>query len=1459
MSVRSASDESMSLLKVEMVVLEINFGKGRKDDILVHFGDNPRDLAEKFVAKHSLKRSAVPAICATLEQTIADFRNENDHSKYFEAPMNTSTTSSDMNIFANEEGAKKLNGLDMPEIYKGQPPVELQINGLPVPPRTDIIDDDIRIINGYTVEFPAVDFTQPTRYGSLISFDSNTSDNLSNSQPTDETRASYIDTDTDTGSRKTSYTDMNPDDKCTRNLSASTLGTSSICAAFNILEDDEQQNLLFDLNDFKSSPIPSLSFHPPVNSDSSSSYRPISGSSRSFGGSISGKIAAAKLHHKSQDKITITSTGLWTKIPEIETEKEFDCKNADENESECNKNNALIKEFEYNKKIRESFLYEDIYEDSEIVIINNNYINRGLNNSLSFRGTIDEIPFSSSSESCKSSSYMSPAISSRDCPEVLIKNTGIINHKTIVPKLKLDTTLNSNLIPIPSSLPFSYSGTNSTYNSGYPSPGSIGLKTPVSDRFSNSSGKSVRDDKDDLIHFNDNNIDIDNNGIDSNNIDYNHIYNHKDIINNVKNDYNNVDYSKKKNIIISNDTNNININNNDNNNNSSNDNNNNIGNNSKYNIIVSNDDVDSDHDNDSALDSNSTTPISAAQQQKLAALLITNELKRKQKEEISEEEGEKEGNNQYDMASLENLKKPGTHDSQKASDKEEKVPQNLEEIKKNIENNTKKYAKKEENNNNNDNQQNVDKKYIFEPCSPDDSLFRYIPTEQSFKSNSIFCDFQLSADAIDSQIFSFSKNTSLDNESPGIEDPGSGMTGYGSGISSNKSGSGSYSPIMRGGGKKSVIEMMMKKEMEDREKIEGELKFNGIQIPYFPPNTISNGLMEREEENIIGYDGDMKISLQMGSEKDAERNNDRDEEMKNKNWMWNREKEKEKERERVTELEREEEREKEREKLQNSNNLLRNSTNTKEEDSSEEERTFLALKLRNGQNQGLVPSASMLALTKEFRPESQVTGGYTYSNKLIPKDRKSVGDRLHDSALKLRIKREKSITQSEEKKHQLRLSSQFVVKGLSKKMVINKSNIDVCNRLYIEGLKLIEKKRKRARDKGSEWTCTRCGVSQLHSTSNIYTIQENDHDNDNYNNNNDNRNGNYDEDRDRDRNMISDDLDETEYPTDVRTSARTCSSSITSNHSQHQHLHQLPHHFQDIPSSSSLSLSSYIQDYICSNCGYIPNDRSNSTSSSSHILHHPSKNSTDNINNNNNNNNNDNNENLLKNSSHHNYYSINKPTIFDFLYLNKKHEKVMNKAKELNKKNIALEFTFKPCISEGSNLILQKKIDQIRERELYPDFLSEIIDDNSFSPDRYQRNNKGTFLRNNDGTFLRDSDGTFLTERSLDNNDNCNSTNDNRYNYNQFDRSNNNNNNKNGFRGTDRNYRGRERERILNNGDNFQMNGRQRGRSMIGQLNNNCHSSFAPPTVSKLIPKRASSAPNVRNLAHYFTIPASER
>ena len=37
---------SKSIDNEEMMVIEINFGKNKKDDIVVHFGDNPVSLAE---------------------------------------------------------------------------------------------------------------------------------------------------------------------------------------------------------------------------------------------------------------------------------------------------------------------------------------------------------------------------------------------------------------------------------------------------------------------------------------------------------------------------------------------------------------------------------------------------------------------------------------------------------------------------------------------------------------------------------------------------------------------------------------------------------------------------------------------------------------------------------------------------------------------------------------------------------------------------------------------------------------------------------------------------------------------------------------------------------------------------------------------------------------------------------------------------------------------------------------------------------------------------------------------------------------------------------------------------------------------------------------------------------------------------------------------------------------------
>jgi hypothetical protein len=52
------------------MVIEINFGKNKKDDIVVHFGDNPTLLAETFVKKHKLKERAVPTIVNHIIDTV---------------------------------------------------------------------------------------------------------------------------------------------------------------------------------------------------------------------------------------------------------------------------------------------------------------------------------------------------------------------------------------------------------------------------------------------------------------------------------------------------------------------------------------------------------------------------------------------------------------------------------------------------------------------------------------------------------------------------------------------------------------------------------------------------------------------------------------------------------------------------------------------------------------------------------------------------------------------------------------------------------------------------------------------------------------------------------------------------------------------------------------------------------------------------------------------------------------------------------------------------------------------------------------------------------------------------------------------------------------------------------------------------------------------------------------------
>ena len=352
----TASEESISLLKVEMVVLEINFGKGRKDDILVHFGDNPMDLAEQFVAKHSLKDSAVAAICATLEQTIADFKEENDPATFFDAPLSTASSEAkvgDFQLYAdNKKVIGKFNDVEMPEDYKGQPPVELQVNGLPEPYRPDTADENIRIINGIVVQFPVTPTTPPsaasTRYGSIVSYDSgflypispppesisldpntntitansnnNNNSNSSNSPNRAKDDIDYLRSSSVAKAFSSTSTSVNPKSAGRSN------GPSNHDSFYLSKSADATDDMTFELNDFRTPLVPSLSPNSrpesikvlslsPTNipvpitataavpSPPSAPVSTSSSSSRFFGGSISDKIAASKLPHKGQDRL----------------------------------------------------------------------------------------------------------------------------------------------------------------------------------------------------------------------------------------------------------------------------------------------------------------------------------------------------------------------------------------------------------------------------------------------------------------------------------------------------------------------------------------------------------------------------------------------------------------------------------------------------------------------------------------------------------------------------------------------------------------------------------------------------------------------------------------------------------------------------------------------------------------------------------------------------------------------------------------------------------------------------------------------------------------------------------------------------------------------------------------------------------------------------------------------------
>jgi hypothetical protein len=194
MSGEATSERNSDHPKVEMVVLEINYGKGRKDDIVVYYGDDPRDLAKQFVEKHSLKVSAISAICTTLEQTIADFKAENEPSSYFESP--DSVVAKNEKFTAEEETKEEFvtedeksqnfkKQLSRPEDYKGQPPIELLVNGSPRIPTFDHSDENVRLLNEQVVQFPTTLFAPEAQsaihHGRNLA--SHSSDNLDRYSP----------------------------------------------------------------------------------------------------------------------------------------------------------------------------------------------------------------------------------------------------------------------------------------------------------------------------------------------------------------------------------------------------------------------------------------------------------------------------------------------------------------------------------------------------------------------------------------------------------------------------------------------------------------------------------------------------------------------------------------------------------------------------------------------------------------------------------------------------------------------------------------------------------------------------------------------------------------------------------------------------------------------------------------------------------------------------------------------------------------------------------------------------------------------------------------------------------------------------------------------------------------------------------------------------------------------------
>jgi hypothetical protein len=120
----------------EMMVIEINFGKGRKDEILVHFGDDPDELAHGFVKKHSLKQSSIPAVASHIRTTIEEFKASSAEMR----PQSPTFDQLDDELLEKNSDHGDESGYQLGDAsvgsreYPGIPPAELVTAGMRPPP-----------------------------------------------------------------------------------------------------------------------------------------------------------------------------------------------------------------------------------------------------------------------------------------------------------------------------------------------------------------------------------------------------------------------------------------------------------------------------------------------------------------------------------------------------------------------------------------------------------------------------------------------------------------------------------------------------------------------------------------------------------------------------------------------------------------------------------------------------------------------------------------------------------------------------------------------------------------------------------------------------------------------------------------------------------------------------------------------------------------------------------------------------------------------------------------------------------------------------------------------------------------------------------------------------------------------------------------------------------------------------